>query len=157
MKQHFELGHFVRVAALTALGFLSFHAPAQTNEANTPSDSPVGQDWSAIHSAQWRMGFSADYSAVAARSVNFDGASGRSGAQSANAAVTGEVPVNDQWFVPMGLVSRNLFLGGVGGAPIPDQIDTLGLGAGLGWHYNDRWTFIGSVGPRIYRLELQQQ
>lgn len=138
---------------MAALAILSWHAAAQTNEASALADSSVGQNWATLNSGQWRMGFSADYSAVAARSVSFDGASGRSGAQSVNATLTGEIPVNQQWFVPFGLASRNIFLGGVAGAPIPSEIDTLGLGAGAGWHYNDRWTFVATVGPRFYRLD----
>jgi hypothetical protein len=153
MKKHFTAKYITEATALGALCSLGVCAEAQTNEPAALADSVNNQDWTALRSADWRMGFSADYSAVAGRSVNFDGASGRSGAQSANASVTAEVPVNDQWFVPMGLVSRNFFLGGVNGAPIPDQIDTLGAGAGLGWHYNDRWTFVGSVGPRFYRID----
>jgi hypothetical protein len=61
--------------------------------------------------------------------------------------------LNEQWFVPFGLGSRNLFLGAVAGAPIPDQIDTLGFNTGLGYRFNDQWTLVGSLGPRFYRLD----
>jgi Domain of unknown function (DUF6268) len=153
MKNLFAASCTTGVAAVAALCFSEACAVAQTNEPTALSDSVNSQDWTGRHGGDWHMGFSADYSAVAGRSVNFDSTSGHSGAQSVDAGVTAEVALNDQWFVPMGLVSHNLFLGGVNGAPIPDQIDTLGFGAGLGWHYNDRWTFVGSLGPRFYRID----
>lgn len=99
------------------------------------------------------MGLSADYSSVAAGGVDFKGVKGESGAQSATAYFTAEVPVNDAWFVPVGIISRDFFLGTVAGAPIPAQIETLGFETGLGCRLNDQWTVAASAGPRIYRLD----
>jgi hypothetical protein len=76
-----------------------------------------------------------------------------SDAQSFNANITAEIPVNDQWFVPVGIGSCNLFLGTIAGAPIPDQIDTLGFDVGVGYRFNEQWTLADSVGPRFYRLD----
>jgi opacity protein-like surface antigen len=53
----------------------------------------------------------------------------------------------------MGLTLRNFFLGSVPRAPIPNQIYTLAVNAGLGYHLNDQWTIGAAVGPRLYRLE----
>lgn len=36
--------------------------------------------------------------------------------------------------------------------PIPDQINTLGFDAGLGYHIDEQWTVSASAGPRFYRL-----
>ena len=101
----------------------------------------------------WSAGLAADYSAVAARGITVTGASGRSGAQGANATVGVVVPLNEQWFVPVSVGSRNLFLGGVSGAPIPDEIHTAGANVGLGYRINDQWTVMGSAGPRFYRVD----
>ena len=100
-----------------------------------------------------RIGVSLDYSYVGGGNVSFQGVSGKSAAQSLDARINAGIPLNDQWFVPVGIGSRNLFLGTVAGAPIPDQINALGFGAGLGYHFNDRWTFAGSIGPRFYRFD----
>jgi opacity protein-like surface antigen len=35
---------------------------------------------------------------------------------------------------------------------MPDEIHTLRLLAGLGYHINDQWSIAGSLGPAIYRL-----
>jgi hypothetical protein len=96
---------------------------------------------------------SMDYSYVGAGGILFQGIKGNSDAQSFNANVIGEIPVGDKWFIPVGIGSRNLFLNSVAGAPIPDQINTLGFNAGVGYHFNYQWTFAGTVGPRLYRLD----
>jgi hypothetical protein len=140
-------------AGLAALSLLNFSAVAQLTPSVAPPYAPNYGDWMAAHPGEWRMGVSADYSAVAAGGVNFDGAHGNSGAQSVNVNLGGDIPLNDAWFVPLGVTSRNFFLGTVPGAPIPDQIDTLGLNAGLGWRVNDRWTIAATIGPRFYRLD----
>ncbi len=100
----------------------------------------------------WHIGASVDYSYVGSGDVTFSGTKGSSDAQSVNANLTGEIPLSDQWFIPMGIDSHNLFLGTVAAAPIPDQINTLGMGAGVGYHINDQWTVTGIVGPRFYRI-----
>jgi hypothetical protein len=69
-----------------------------------------------------------------------------------NLGVDSRIPINDDWFVPIGLQSDNYFLDGVAGAPIPDDIHTLHLRTGLGWRMNDAWTFTGIAGPALYRM-----
>jgi len=140
-------------AGLAAVGLLNHPAAAQTNQSTAFPEGANYTDWTPSRGGEWRMGLSSDYSAVAAGGVNYDGVKGNSGAQSASANVTAEVGLNDKLFVPMALMSRNFFLGTVPGAPIPGQIDTLGLSVGLGCHLNEQWMIAGALGPRIYRLD----
>jgi hypothetical protein len=153
MRIRLERHQSVGPAVLTALCVLTASAAAQVGGRGLVGDASHIADGIAAHTNAWTASVTADYSAVAARAVTFNGASGKSGAQSANATITAAVPLNEQWFVPVGLGSRNLFLGTVAGAPIPDRIDTLGLNAGLGYHINDEWTLVAGLGPRFYRLD----
>jgi opacity protein-like surface antigen len=129
-------------ACITALCLVNYTAVAQTNQTAILPDNANNADWAPPYGGEWRMGLSSEYSSVAA-----------GGAQSADANLTTEVPLNEACFVPMGITSRNFFLGTVPGAPIPNQINTLGFNAGLGYHINDQWTIAGSLGPRLYRLD----
>jgi hypothetical protein len=140
-------------AGLAAVCLLNQSVPAQIGQPTTLAGGGNDADWAASHSEEWRFAFSSDYSAVDAGGVNFNGAKGNSGAQSANANLSAVAPLKNGWFIPMGLSSRNLFLGQVPGTPIPSTIDTLGLNAGLGYHINDQWTIAGAAGPRFYRLD----
>jgi Domain of unknown function (DUF6268) len=99
-----------------------------------------------------RLGAFVDYSYVASGDVNYYGAKGQSAAQSVNIYTSGEIPLNDQWYLPLGVGFGNIWLDSVFGAPIPDQINTLHLSAGLGRHINDQWTVSASVGPVLYAL-----
>lgn len=93
------------------------------------------------------------YSSVGAGAVNFNGIKGYSGLQEVDTRSISEAPLYKDWFVPFGLVLRNLSLGPVPGAPIPSDINTLGVKSGLGYHLNDDWTITGSIGSRFYRLD----
>ncbi|MGA9450696.1 MAG: hypothetical protein WBW41_05040, partial [Verrucomicrobiia bacterium] len=146
------------MSAFLALVFMSNSIIAQTpmpmqSQPATPSFAAANAYGLALQSNRWNISVSMDYSYVAAGDISFEGSKGNSDAQSLNASLRAEIPVDDQWFVPVGIGSRNLFLGTVAGAPIPDQIDTMGLAAGLGSHLNEQWTFVGSVGPQFYRLD----
>ncbi len=146
------------MSAFLALVFMSNSIIAQTpmpmqSQPATPSFAAANAYGLALQSNRWNISVSMDYSYVAAGDISFEGSKGNSDAQSLNASLRAEIPVDDQWFVPVGIGSRNLFLGTVAGAPIPDQIDTMGLAAGLGYHLNEQWTFVGSVGPQFYRLD----
>lgn len=146
--------HRAALAFLVVLAISTASAPAQEasssafqmNDLNSPSGTLVRTN-------HWRIGASLDYSYVAAGGVSFQGVTGNSDAQYFNASLNGEIPLNDKWFVPLGIGSRNLFLGTISGAPIPDQINTLNLNAGVGFCLDEQWTFIGSVGPQLYRLD----
>lgn len=144
--------------AFVALSLLNYSVAAQSvpSDAGQPSASPEEashQFGIAAPSNRWAINASSDYSYVAAGDVSFRGVKGNSDAQSVNANINAQIPLDDKWFVPAGIGSRNLFLGTVPGAPIPDQIDTLGFDAGVGYHLNQQWTFAGSLGPRFYRLD----
>jgi len=138
---------------MAALCLVSSFAAAQTNQPITLSDDLNDADWMSSRAGEWRMGISSDYSSVAAGAVNFNGVKGNSGLQEADTSFMSETPLNKAWFVPLGLVLRNLFLGTVSGAPIPNHINTLGFDSGLGYHLNDDWTITGALGPRFYRLD----
>ena len=140
-------------SGLMALGVLGGSAAAQTNSPAVPTGAGHDAGRMSARTNALTLRISADYSAVASRGMSYQGASGHSGAQSANASISAAFPLNERWFLPFGLASRNLFLGTVAGVPIPDQIDTLGFDAGLGYHFNDQWTFVGGLGPRFYRLD----
>jgi opacity protein-like surface antigen len=140
-------------AGLAAVCFLSQSVLGQTGQPTTLAGGGNSVDSTASQSEEWRFAFSSDYSAVDAGGVNYNGAKGNSGAQSADANLSAVAPLKDGWFVPMGISSRNFFLGQVPGTPIPSTIDTLGLNAGLGYHINDQWTIAGEAGPRFYRLD----
>ena len=99
------------------------------------------------------IGGSLDYAYIGGGDVSFQGAKGESDAQSLNATLGAKILINDQWFIPLGIDFSSLFLGTVDGMPIPDQIDTVGFDTGLGYNFNDRWTFIGSIGPQFYRFD----
>lgn len=99
------------------------------------------------------FGAGASYSYVSSGGISYAGLKGNSDADAISASVVGEIPINEKWFVPAGIRSENLFLGTVAGAPIPDQIDTLGLNLGLGYHINDQWTVAASLGPVLYRFD----
>ena len=126
---------------------------AQTGQPTTLAGGGNGAAWTDQQSAEWRFVLSSDYSAVDTGRVDYAGAKGNSGAQSANANLSAVAPLKDSWFVPLEITSRNVFLGQVPGAPVPSTIDTLGLNAGLGYHINDEWTIAGVAGPRFYRLD----
>jgi len=140
-------------ASLAAVCLVNHSAPAQTNQSPVVPDSVSYADWTPTQGGEWRMVLSSDYSGVAAGHVDFNGLKGSSSAQSADARLTSEVALNDAWFVPMGLSSHNFFLGTIPGTPIPDQINTLGLNTGLGYHVNEQWTVSGVAGPEFYRLD----
>ncbi len=100
-----------------------------------------------------RVIFSVDGSYVGAGQAKFEGAKlGNSDAEMVGASLAGAVPINERWFVPLGVSSANIFLEPVPGTPIPSEIHTLRLFSGLGYKVNDQWTVGGSVGPDFYKI-----
>jgi hypothetical protein len=107
---------------------------------------------------------------VTGSATKFDGTKlGDSDAVNYKLQVGTRVFLNEKWFLSLGLVSDNFslqpvsgalppgfFLGlppPVSGAPIPADIHTLRLGAGLGYRWNEKWTFNVLLSPSLYRLE----
>ena len=99
-----------------------------------------------------RAGVNVGY--VGGTSAKFQGArSGDSDAFNVNVDAGTRVAFTDDWFLNLGLVSDNYFLGSVAGIPVPDAIHTLRLNTGVGYHWNDQWTFTALVSPSLYRFE----
>lgn len=95
----------------------------------------------------------ASYSYVGSSKSSFYGTGPKADAQTVNAAVLAEIPVSDDWFIPVGVHSFNGFFGSLDGLPTPDSIHTLGFGAGVGRKINEQWTVSATMGPQFYRLE----
>lgn len=70
-----------------------------------------------------------------------------------NISLDGRVPMNEKWFIPLDLRSNNLYLGSQSGAPVPDAIHTLSIGAGLGYRPTERLTLMGKITPTLYKLD----
>lgn len=93
-----------------------------------------------------------DASFVKGGDVSYRNFKGNSDVQSFNFGATAEIPTSDRWFVPIAVRSANQWLETVEGVPIPNHINTLNFGVGLGYHLDEQWTVAGSVGPSIYRF-----
>ena len=158
--------HRVSVAALILLILPSVVRPVnaqETQPAENPPPTPPGGSQQLFASPynfvpregnRLRLTATADYSYVAAGDANFQALKpSGSAAQSLHVALAGAVPVDEHWFVPLGLSSGNLWLDSAGATPIPAHINTLRLLTGLGYRLNDQWTFTASLGPSLYRLE----
>lgn len=78
--------------------------------------------------------------------------SGDSGAANLSAAVVASLPLNEEWIIPLGLMSQNIWLDSVPGVPVPDQIHTLSFNAGLGHRLNDDWMIRGTLNPTLYKF-----
>jgi len=55
--------------------------------------------------------------------------------------------------VPVAFGSENILLDALSGLPIPDRVNTLRLGTGVGYRFNEQWMAVLSLGPVLYRLE----
>ncbi len=100
------------------------------------------------------LGAAVDYSYTAGGDVKFRGNKvGDSDAQMVSPTIFGEFPVNEKWYVPVGIASEHIFLDAVSGAPMPDQINVMRINAGVGYHLNDKWNLVVSAGPLFYNLE----
>ncbi len=145
------------VAAFAALSLVPWSAAAQSAPllARPPDAAACGTNGACrmpLPRNPWRMGVSLNYSYVAGSDASFQGSKASSDAQTVNAGATAEIPLNDPWFVPLRFTYHHVALGTVAGVPVPDQINTLGFDAGLGYRWNNQWTFTVSAGPRFYRL-----
>jgi hypothetical protein len=94
-----------------------------------------------------------DTSYTAAGQAKYQGANrGDSDAFSVGLGVSGVVPINDRWMVPLDLLSQNDWLESVPGTPVPTHLNTLGLGAGLGYRASEDWLVVGRISPSLYRF-----
>lgn len=134
---------------------------AQTNKTSLTNNS---------FAPDWKVAVSTYYTAVDGGGFNYHGISGTASVQSADADIYIQAPLNEQWFVPVALSSRNInfdryghdtifsHLNGAPGdahldEPIPFSITTLGLDVGVGCQFDKQWTFVTEVGPRFYNLD----
>lgn len=90
---------------------------------------------------------------AAAAQTTFRGSEvGESVASSVNIGLNTRIPLNGHWIIPLELRSQNLYLGTLTGTPLPDNINTIQLGAGLGYRPDEHWMFMARVSPTFYRL-----
>jgi len=100
----------------------------------------------------WQAGVNLGY--VGGTSAKFQGTrSGDSDAYNVNVNAGTRVTLTDVWSLNLGLVSDNYFLGTVAGDPIPNAIHTLRLNTGVGYRWNDQWSFNALLSPSLYRFE----
>jgi hypothetical protein len=94
-----------------------------------------------------------DTSYTAEGQAKFQGANrGDSDALSVGLGAHGMLPINDHWLVPVDLMVQNYWLESVPDAPVPDHLNTLGLGTGLAYRASDEWLFMARISPLLYRL-----
>lgn len=137
------------LASSVGLAF-SFRASAEeTPVTTTPRDF---EHAAPMNGPVWLGGVNLGY--VGGTSAKFTGVrSGDSDAYNVNVDVGTRIALSDPWFLNLGLVSDNLFLGQVTGVPIPDTINTLRFNLGIGYRLNDQWTFTGMASPSLYRFD----
>ncbi|HWY30955.1 MAG TPA: DUF6268 family outer membrane beta-barrel protein [Candidatus Acidoferrum sp.] len=95
-----------------------------------------------------------DVGYVGGSSAKFQGKQlGNSDAYNVAISAGTRITLNNDWFLKFGLGSDNYFLGSVAGEPIPDAIHTLHLNTGVGYHWNDQWTFTALLNQSLLRLD----
>ncbi|EEF62944.1 DUF6268 family outer membrane beta-barrel protein [Pedosphaera parvula] len=151
------------LVSTTVLTFCVSLAPSFAAELESPttkpSDTPGGDVSSNLPKLEriggpLRLNAYVNSSYVAAGNVKFLGFNfGSSDAASASLVVNTDIPINDEWFIPAGLVSDNFFLGTDTFAPVPERINTLRFSTGAGYKLNDQWTIVGTLSPLLYNLE----
>lgn len=78
---------------------------------------------------------------------------GDSDAFNASLSLSAFWQLSEEWSIPFELQSQHLSLGSLAGVPLPDTINTLEFGLGLGYRPNDRWTFMARVNPAFYKFD----
>lgn len=97
---------------------------------------------------------SVDYSVVDKGDVRFRGAQTEmSETHQVSPTIFGRIPINDNWFVPVGVSTEHLFFDSVTGAPVPERINSMRLSAGVGYRLSPEWTVEVAAGPLFYNLE----
>jgi Domain of unknown function (DUF6268) len=149
----------VSTVVITCCVSLAPSFAAELDNPTTKSDTPGGDVASNLPKLE-RIGGGLRFNAyvnssyVGEGDVKFRGIKfGNSDAVSAGLVVNTDIPINDEWFVPAGLVSDNFFLDSASGAPVPERINTLRFSTGAGYKLNDQWTIIGTLTPLLYNLE----
>jgi hypothetical protein len=141
----------IRLIALTcsAGALLSMSAMAQENGVATAGDFARAPQ---AGEPAWQAGVDSGY--VFGGAAHFDGVKlGDSDAYNVKLQTGTRVPLNEQWFLSLGLILDNFLLQQVSGAPVPADIHTLRFNTGLGYRLDDKWTFNALVSPSLERLE----
>ena len=61
-------------------------------------------------------------------------------------------PLSPKWFLQANVLSANFYLDTVPNLPVPDDIHTLRFLPGMGYRWNDQWTFTAFGGASLYRF-----
>lgn len=86
--------------------------------------------------------------------TSFQGTDARkSDAFSASVSLSSRVDLDTDWQVPLGLSTHHVFLDAVPGLPVPEDIHTLQLSAGLSYRLSEQWLLMGRVSPTLYKFE----
>ena len=146
----------LRTLIPAVLALLTCSIAAQTNQptaSGTSGGFKTDSLWGSAATNRLRLGAFVDYTYVAPADVDYSGTKGRSGSESITVGVSGEIPLNAHWYVPLGINSENVWLRSVIGVPVPDQINVLRFNTGVGVRFEEKWTVTASVGPMLYTLD----
>lgn len=144
----------VRISLFLTVLLFSKTAAGQTNSlpASVTNNFTSFEAFPTNFESGWQAALDSSYTAPS--TVKFQGTRlANSDAFNVNLDIGKKFSLNDRWFLQMDLGSDNLFLDEVSGVPIPDAIHTMRFGAGIGYHWNDKWTVTGMISPSLYRLE----
>jgi len=143
-----NLGPLVLAACATTLWAGSLTAEENTVTPNTKVFENAPQPGAALWQAEAASGY------VGGGATTFRGANrGDSDAFNFSLQASTRFSLSDKWFMQLGLGSANFYLGRVSGAPVPEDIHTLRAEVGLGYRWDEKWTFTALLGPTLYRLE----
>jgi hypothetical protein len=100
----------------------------------------------------WQASMNSGYDVGGA--ARFDGVkSGDSDVYNLRLGAGALVALTKDWYLNAGVYSDNFALGQVTGDPVPADIHTLRLGAGVSYRWNDQWSFTLLLSPALLRLE----
>ncbi|MEI6107790.1 MAG: DUF6268 family outer membrane beta-barrel protein [Verrucomicrobiota bacterium] len=76
---------------------------------------------------------------------------GESAAASLALGWNGNLPLGEQWVVPLDLMAQNISFGELADTPVPDSIHTLSLSTGLAYQAGEDLMLMGRFGGTVYR------
>jgi hypothetical protein len=133
------------VAALPSVPAMAQETPVTTTSRDFESSLQPGK-------LLWQTGVNFGYNGGS--TAKFQGAHlGDSDAFNISIEAGTRIALNENWFLNLGLVSDNFYLQQLAGTPIPDDIHTFRFNTGLGYRFNDQWSFTVLVSPSLYRLD----
>lgn len=134
-------------AVAVTLAVAMIHTPALADPSESPGEGgPTG--------GPPLLEMSVETSYAVGGATKFRGTKfGDSDAFDMNIGVSILKPLNEKWFIPFEIQSKNLDFGSPAGVPMPDAVNTLEFGTGLAYRPNDRWMFTARIGAELYKLE----